>query len=44
MLQQTGLASVQELRAAEGETDVCHRGDRRVRTGVRPTSENITGI
>ena len=36
-LQPTGLATVQKLRATEGEADVCHRGDGRLRTGVRAT-------
>lgn len=36
-LQQTGLAALQELRAAEGEADVCHRGDGGLWTGVKET-------
>lgn len=40
-LQQTGLATLQELRATEGEADVCHRGDRRLRTGVRETRRSL---
>lgn len=33
--QQTGPATLQELRAAEGEADVCNRGDGGLWTGVR---------
>lgn len=36
-LQQTGFATLQELRAAEREADVCHRGNGRLWTGVKET-------
>lgn len=40
-LQQTGLATLQELRATEGEAHVCNRGDGRLRTGVRETRRSF---
>lgn len=36
-LQQTGFATLQELRAAEREADVCHWGNGRLWTGVKKT-------